>query len=83
MQIGTIDVNQLRGLSDKFLGLSKEFWGTVLGNDRLQQEGESQQARGTEHLRALREQVKAEKHEAKAEALEQKQRAAQRVKESA
>lgn len=83
MQIGSIDANQLRGLGDKFIGLAKEFWGTVLDNERLQDEGEAQQARGTEHLKAFKEQLKAQKHEAKADAFSQQQKAAQRMKDSA
>ena len=83
MQIGTIDLNKLRGLSDKGLGLFKETLGTVFGNDRLQREGEAQQERATEQLRALRKEVKAEQKEAKAEVFEARQRAAQRAKESA
>ncbi|MDQ1396361.1 MAG: hypothetical protein QOG64_1620 [Acidimicrobiaceae bacterium] len=35
MQIGTIDLNKLRGISDKLIGLNKEILGTVLDNDRL------------------------------------------------
>jgi hypothetical protein len=57
--------------------------GSVIDNDRLVTEGEKQQAKGTENLKALRQQAKAEAKEAKAETLEQKQRAAQRVKENA
>ena len=41
MQLGTIDLNKLRGLGDKFVGLNKEVIGTVLGNERLQKEGEA------------------------------------------
>jgi uncharacterized protein YjbJ (UPF0337 family) len=80
MKLGTIDLNNLRGLSDKFMGFGKEVFGSVTGNERLQQEGEAQQDRATETLKALREQAKAEKHEAKAEAHEQRQKAAQRAK---
>jgi F0F1-type ATP synthase membrane subunit b/b' len=83
MQIGRIDLNKLRGIGDKFVGLNKEFIGTISGNDRLVQEGEAQQARATEELKALRREAEAEGHEAKAEALEQRQKAAQRAKESA
>ena len=83
MQIGTLDLNKLRGISDKFLGLQKELFGTLLNNDRLAQEGEAQQARATEELKALRAEAKAEAHELKAEALATKQKAAQRAKENA
>ena len=80
MQIANIDLNKLRGLGDKTLGLYKEIAGTVVGNDKLAQEGEAQQERATEQLRALRAEVKAEAKEAKAELFEQKQKAAQHAK---
>jgi len=80
MQIANIDLNKLRGLGDKTLGLYKEIAGTVVGNDKLTQEGEAQQERATEQLRALRSEIKAEAKEAKAELFEQKQKAAQHAK---
>jgi F0F1-type ATP synthase membrane subunit b/b' len=83
VQIGKVDLNKLRGIGDKFIGLNKEFVGTLLSNDRLQQEGEAQQARATEELKGLRAEAKAEAKDAKAEALETKQKAAQRAKENA
>ena len=83
MQLGRIDLNKLRGLADKALGLSKEVVGTVAGSERLEREGEEQQERATEQLRALRDEVKAERKEAKAQALEARQRSAQRAKERA
>jgi uncharacterized protein YjbJ (UPF0337 family) len=83
MRIGTVDVNELRGFTDKVIGLSKEVVGTVIDSQRLQKEGESQQARASETLKALRAQVKAQGHEAKAGVFERQQRAAQRSKERA
>jgi uncharacterized protein YjbJ (UPF0337 family) len=83
MKLGSIDTAKLRGLFDKVAGLNKELLGSVINNDRLVDEGEAQQKRGAESLKALRQQAKAEAKEAKAEAYEQKQRAAQRVKENA
>ena len=83
MQLGKVDLNKLRGIGDKFLGLQKELVGTLIGNDRLQQEGEAQQERASEELKALRQEAKAEAKEAKAEAFEQKQKAAQRAKANA
>jgi len=80
MELGTIDLNKLRGLGDKTVGLTKEIWGTVLGNEDLAKAGEAQQERATEQLRALRAEVKAEAKEAKAELFEQKQKAAERAK---
>ena len=82
MQIGTIDVNKLRGVTDKGLGLAKEAVGVLVGNDRMQREGEAQQERAAAELKALRAEVKAEKADAKAEASEIAQRQAQRAKEA-
>jgi len=80
MQVGTIDVNKLRGVTDKGLGLGKELVGVLIGSDRLQREGEAQQERATAELKALRDEIKAEKLDAKAEASEVRERAAQRAK---
>ena len=82
MQIGTIDLNKLRGVGDKAIGLAKESVGVLIGNDRLQDEGEAQQERATAELKAMREELKAQKEEAKASAMEKRQRAAQRSKAS-
>ena len=57
MQIGTIDLNKLRGVGDKFIGIAKEALGVLIGNDRLQDEGEAQQERATAELKALRRQA--------------------------
>jgi uncharacterized protein YjbJ (UPF0337 family) len=83
MQIGRIDVNKLRGIGDKFVGLNKELVGTLIGNEKLQQEGEAQQERAAEELKGLRKEAEAQSKEAKAEALEQRQKAAQRAKQNA
>jgi len=80
MRIGNLELDHLRGLGDKFVGLGKEIAGTVVGSDRLQEAGEAQQARGTESLKALRKQAKAQGKETKAETFEQQQKAAQRAK---
>jgi uncharacterized protein YjbJ (UPF0337 family) len=82
MNIGTIDLNKLRGVTDKGAGLTKELVGVLIGNDRLQEEGEAQQERAAEELKALRAEAKAQSYETKADALEAKQRTAQRVKEA-
>jgi uncharacterized protein YjbJ (UPF0337 family) len=83
VQLGNVDLNKLRGIGDKFVGLNKEFLGTLIGNERLQQEGEAQQERAAEELKGLRAEAKAETKQAKADALEQKQRVAQRAKQDA
>jgi uncharacterized protein YjbJ (UPF0337 family) len=82
VQIGTIDLNKLRGVGDKAIGLAKEALGVLLGNDRLQDEGEAQQERATAELKALREELKAQKKDTKADAMEKRQQAAQRAKAS-
>lgn len=83
MRLGRIDLNKLRGLGDKAFGLSKEVVGSVAGNERLERQGEEQQARATEQLRALRDEMKAERKDGKARALDARQRTAQRAKERA
>jgi hypothetical protein len=82
MQLGNVDLNKLRGLADKGAGLGKELLGTLVGSNRLQQEGEAQQERAAEELKALRAEIDAQRHEAKAKAMEQRQRVAQRTKET-
>jgi len=81
MRIGTLETNHLRGLFDKVVGLSKETLGTLIANDNLVREGEAQQDRAAQELKALRKQAEAQAKEAKADALEAKQRSAQTVKE--
>jgi uncharacterized protein YjbJ (UPF0337 family) len=83
MKVGNIKLEHMRGFADKGVGLGKELIGTVVGNRRLEEEGEAQQARATEHLKALRKEAEAQRHEAAAEAHEQRQRTAQRAKERA
>ncbi len=83
MRLQRIDSDNLRGFADKFFGLGKELVGSVFDNDALRQEGEAQQKKGSERLRALQDQLEAESKEAKADAFEQQQKAAQKMKESA
>jgi uncharacterized protein YjbJ (UPF0337 family) len=83
MNIGTIDLNKLRGVTDKGAGLTKELVGVLIGNDRLQEEGEAQQERAAEELKALRLEAKAQAKEAKADSYEVEQRTAQNAKERA
>jgi uncharacterized protein YjbJ (UPF0337 family) len=83
MQLGQVDLNKLRGLGDKALGLAKEIVGTIANNDRLVEEGDAQQSRAAEELRAMRKELEAQRNEVKADALEQKQKVAQRAKQHA
>jgi len=80
MQIGSIDLQKLRGVGEKVFGLAKEVVGVVINNDRLQQEGDAQQDRASERLRALRKEAEAEMKDAKAAVFDRKERAAQRAK---
>jgi uncharacterized protein YjbJ (UPF0337 family) len=82
MQVGRIDMNKLRGVADKGLGFVKELLGVLFGNERLEEEGEAQQARASAQLKALRKEVEAQRKEAEADVHEQRQRAAQRAKAS-
>ncbi len=69
MQIGTVDLNKLRGVGDKFVGLAKETTGVLIGNERWQRSGEAQQERASETLKALRKEAEAAAKESKADAL--------------
>jgi len=80
MQVGRVDINKLRGVADKAIGLGKEFIGVLIGSDAWQKEGEAQQERAAEELKALRKQLEAQSKEAVAEMQEQRQKAAQRAK---
>lgn len=82
MKIGSVDTSKLTGLADKVTGLGKEIMGSVLDNDRLSEAGEAQQAKGTEKLKALKQETKAEAKETKAEGYEKEQKAAQKAKSS-
>jgi uncharacterized protein YjbJ (UPF0337 family) len=80
MRIPRIDAKDATGILDKVVGLGKEIAGEVFDEKRLIEAGEAQQAKGTEKLKAIREQTKAEGHKAKAQSLDAKERAAQRAK---
>ena len=80
MRIPRIDPKDATGLFDKVVGLGKEVFGEVFDEQRLIEAGEAQQAKGTEKLKAIREQAKADAHKAKAQTLDQRERAAQKAK---
>jgi uncharacterized protein YjbJ (UPF0337 family) len=80
MRIPRIDPKDATGLFDKVVGLGKEITGEVFDRQSLIEAGEAQQAKGTEKLKAIREQTKADAHKSKAKAYESKERAAQRAK---
>jgi uncharacterized protein YjbJ (UPF0337 family) len=80
VRIPRIDAKDATGLFDKVFGLGKEILGVVVDEDRLITAGEAQQEKGTEKLKAIRDQAKADAHRAKARAHESKQRSAQSAK---
>lgn len=79
MNIPRISPRNATGLLDKVFGLGREIVGHLFHQDRMIEAGEAQQDKGTEKLKALREEAKAEAHGAKAKAYEGKQRSAQRA----
>jgi uncharacterized protein YjbJ (UPF0337 family) len=80
MRIPRIDPKDATGLFDKVIGLGKEVFGEVFDEQRFIEAGEAQQAKGTEKLKAIREQAKADAHKAKAQTLDARERAAQKAK---
>jgi len=80
MRIPRIDPKDATGLIDKVVGLGKEVVGEVFDEQRLIEAGEAQQAKGTEKLKAIREQAKADAHKTKAQTFDQRERAAQKAK---
>jgi uncharacterized protein YjbJ (UPF0337 family) len=80
MRIPRVDPKDATGLFDKVVGLGKEIAGEMFDHQRLIESGEAQQAKGTEKLKAIREQTKADAHQAKARTMEARQRAAQNAK---
>lgn len=80
MRIPRIEAKDMTGLFDKVVGLGKEIAGEVFDEQRLIEAGESQQAKGSEKLKAVRQQAKAEGHRAKARAMDAKEHNAQRAK---
>jgi uncharacterized protein YjbJ (UPF0337 family) len=80
MRIPRIEPKNATGLVDKVVGLGREVAGEVFDNERLIRAGEAQQDKGTEKLKAVREQAKADAHRAKAKGFETEQRQAQRAK---
>ena len=82
MQVGTIETSKLRGVTDKGFGYGKELLGVLIGNARLESEGEAQQERAAAELKALRAQIRAQREDVKARVSEERQRAARRAKEA-
>jgi uncharacterized protein YjbJ (UPF0337 family) len=82
MRIPRINPQDATGLIDKIVGLGKEITGVVIDETRLIDAGEAQQEKGSEKLKALRNEAKAKAHRAKARAHETQERAAQSSKAS-
>ena len=80
MRIPRVDPKDATGLIDKVVGLGKEITGEIFDRESLITAGEAQQAKGTEKLKAIRQQAKADGHKAKAKAYDAKERAAQQAK---
>lgn len=80
MRIPRIDPKDATGLIDKVTGLGKEIFGEVFDEQRWIEAGEAQQAKGSEKLKAIREQAKADAHQAKARTMDARERSAQRAK---
>lgn len=82
MRIPRIDPKDATGILDKVVGLGKEITGELFDSQKWVEAGEAQQAKGTEKLKAIREQAKADAHKSKAKAYETREKAAQEAKAS-
>jgi uncharacterized protein YjbJ (UPF0337 family) len=82
MRIPRVDPKDATGLLDKVVGLGKEIFGEVIDDERLITAGEAQQDKGSEKLKAIRDQAKADAHKAKARVADSRERAAQQTKAS-
>lgn len=82
MRIPHVSPKNATGLFDKVIGLGKEIYGEVFNSEDLRRAGELQQSKGSEKLKALREETKADAYKAKAKSSEGAQRGQQRAKEN-
>ncbi len=80
--IPRIDYQNVGGLSDKIVGLTREVVGVAFDDDRLIRAGEAQQGKGSERLKQLRAEAKAKSHHEKARAQEKKQSSQRRTRET-
>lgn len=67
----------LPNLGEKAVGLTKEFWGTVLDRDDLREAGQAQQKKAEEKIEQFRRELKADAKRLQAQAEEQRQKAFQ------
>jgi uncharacterized protein YjbJ (UPF0337 family) len=67
----------LPNLGEKAVGLTKEFWGTVLDRDDLREAGQAQQKKADERIEEFRRELKADAKRVQASADETRQKAFQ------
>jgi uncharacterized protein YjbJ (UPF0337 family) len=67
----------LPNLGEKAVGLTKEFWGTVLDRDDLREAGQAQQKKAEERIEQFRRELKADVKRGQAAADEARQKANQ------
>ena len=67
----------LPNLGEKAVGLTKEFWGTVLDRDDLREAGQAQQKKAEERIEQFRQELKADAKRAQAASDESRQKAHQ------
>lgn len=67
----------LPNLGEKAVGLTKEFWGTLLDRDDLRESGQAQQKKADERLEQFRRELRADAKRAEAVSQEKRQKAFQ------
>lgn len=80
--IPNVSPANVKGLSDKLVGVFEEVAGSLFNNDKLTKRGQLHQQAATERLEALQHSANAAKEKTKAAGAEQSQRSAQNVKEA-
>lgn len=75
--IPRINYQNIGGLADKIVGLTREVVGVAFDDERLIRAGEAQQGKGTERLKQLRAEAEARVHHEKSRTQGDKQREAQ------
>jgi uncharacterized protein YjbJ (UPF0337 family) len=75
--IPRVNYQNLGGLADKIVGLTREVVGVAFDDDRLIRAGEAQQNKGSERLKQLRAEAEARAHHEKARRQDEKQREVQ------
>jgi uncharacterized protein YjbJ (UPF0337 family) len=75
--IPRINYQNIGGLADKIVGLTREVVGVAFDDERLIRAGEAQQGKGTERLKQLRAEAEARVQHEKSRAQGDKQREAQ------